>query len=196
MRRLFWTAVLGYLIGTFPSADLASRLATGGKVDLREAGSGNPGAANAMRELGKRWGLFVMVADIGKGAIGALVGRVLAGPTGGMVAGTAVVTGHIVPVWTGFRGGKGVSTAAGASLTLFPPAFPLEASVVSLGTKVANPARGIEVAAGVWVLAALLWWWRKWPNAWGLQPGIRLLAFTVASSLVMMAKLRQPGRIA
>ena len=67
-------ALAGYLAGTFPSADVASRLATGGKVDLRRAGTGNPGAMNAAQQLG-RGGDRVLVADAAKGALGAGVGR-------------------------------------------------------------------------------------------------------------------------
>src|SRR4051812_25152847 len=67
MRRMAGFALAaagGYLAGTIPSADIASRLATGGSTDLRASGSGNPGAANAIKVLGARWGYGVMAADI------------------------------------------------------------------------------------------------------------------------------------
>ena len=115
MRRsgpgIVGAAVAGYLAGTVPSADLAARMATGGDVDLRAAGSGNPGAANAMQVLGPCWGYGVLAADVAKGAAAAVVGRRLAGTTGAHVGATAAVVGHCWPAWTGFRGGKGVATA-------------------------------------------------------------------------------------
>ncbi|HMF03256.1 MAG TPA: glycerol-3-phosphate acyltransferase, partial [Acidimicrobiia bacterium] len=55
-------AAIGYLLGTIPSAAVVAWLATRGKVNLREAGSGNPGAINAIKMLGARWGLVVLVA--------------------------------------------------------------------------------------------------------------------------------------
>ncbi|HXH59081.1 glycerol-3-phosphate acyltransferase, partial [Iamia sp.] len=74
-------ATVGYLAGTLPSADIASRLA-GRRTEVRASGSGNPGAANAAAVLGNRWGLAVLGADMGKGVAAGLVGRALAGDTG------------------------------------------------------------------------------------------------------------------
>ena len=73
--RLLYSGAAGYLLGTLPSADVAARLATGARADLRTEGSGNPGAANAMAVLGSRWGYGVLGADIGKGAAACLLGR-------------------------------------------------------------------------------------------------------------------------
>src|SRR5205823_14173960 len=70
MLRLLAAATTGYALGTIPSADVAARLATRGATDLRDAGSGNPGAANAMAVLGKGWGYGVLIADVTKGAAG------------------------------------------------------------------------------------------------------------------------------
>ncbi len=67
LTRTVGAAALGYLFGTLPSADVATRLASGGAVDLRIAGSGNPGATNVSALLGKRWGYAVLAADIAKG---------------------------------------------------------------------------------------------------------------------------------
>ncbi len=73
--RLVAAAAAGYAAGLLPSADLAARRATRGAVDLREHGSGNPGGANAVAVLGRRWGYAVMAADIAKAAAAARVGR-------------------------------------------------------------------------------------------------------------------------
>ncbi|MDP1807630.1 MAG: glycerol-3-phosphate acyltransferase, partial [Acidimicrobiales bacterium] len=101
------SAAAGYLIGTVPSADTAARIATGGQTDLRDAGTGNPGAVNAMHVQGPAWGWGIHAADAAKGALACAAGRRLAGATGAHVAGAAAVVGHCLPVWNGFRGGKG-----------------------------------------------------------------------------------------
>src|SRR3954454_670590 len=102
--------VAGYLLGTFPSADLVTRLATRGKVDIREVGSGNLGTLNAIHELGTIWGIVVLVLDVAKGIAAALLGWVLGADAGAYLGPTAPIVGHIFPLWTGFRGGKGVAT--------------------------------------------------------------------------------------
>ena len=108
-------AVVGYLLGTIPSAGVVAWLATRGKINLREAGSGNPGAINAIKMLGTRWGVVVLVADIAKGAAAGLLGLLIAGDPGAYAAATAAIAGHIFPVWSGFRGGKGVAAGVGSS---------------------------------------------------------------------------------
>ena len=74
LGRIAAAATVGYLAGTIPSASLAARAATGGLTDLRAAGTGNPGAANASAVLGVRWGAAVMAADITKAAVAARFG--------------------------------------------------------------------------------------------------------------------------
>ena len=96
--RLVGAALAGYALGGLPSADVATRLATGGGTDLRSAGSGNPGAVNAMKVLGWAWGTAVLAADVAKGALACAVGRALAGGTGSHVGGTAAVVGHCFPL--------------------------------------------------------------------------------------------------
>lgn len=102
--QLASAAVGGYFLGTAPSADVASRLLTGGAVDLRRAGSGNRGGMNARRLLGRRAGRAVMTADVVKGAAACFLGRRLAGDVGAHVAGVASVAGHCYPPWSRFRG--------------------------------------------------------------------------------------------
>jgi glycerol-3-phosphate acyltransferase PlsY len=109
--------VLAYLLGSIPSGYVAGR--TRG-VDLRTVGSGNVGAANVFRSLGRAIGLGVLVADIAKGAAAALVARALTDDPWPLLAGCIAVAGHIFPVWLRFRGGKGVATAAGVIVGLMP----------------------------------------------------------------------------
>jgi len=117
---LAWALVLlvpAYLLGTFPSALLVARL--GGRDVLAE-GSGNPGASNVARLMGWKAGLVVLVADFAKGAIASGVGLVLAGRGGAFALGIAAVLGHMFPVTRRFKGGKGVATAGGMLVVLYP----------------------------------------------------------------------------
>jgi len=108
---------LGYLLGSIPFGYLAGRMRG---VDLRTVGSGNVGAANAFRNLGRAWGVGVMATDIGKGVAGVLVARALTDDPWPILAAAAVMAGAIFPVWLRFRGGKGVAAAGGVTIGLFP----------------------------------------------------------------------------
>lgn len=118
------TALAAYLAGSFPTGYLAGR-AKG--VDLRKEGSGNIGATNALRVLGKKIGYLVFAGDALKGAVGVFLGFLIAAridPSrhvqAGVVAAIFTVIGHSYPVWLKFQGGKGISTSAGVMLALFP----------------------------------------------------------------------------
>lgn len=191
LARVSGAALLGYLTGTVPSADLASRLATGSVASLREKGTRNPGAANALVVLGKRWGYAILAADIVKGAAACLGGRRLAGVTGAHVAGTAAVVGHCFPVWNGFKGGKGVAVSVGQCLATFPVYVPVD--LVVAGAAVAGRWRSrtfatTMVASSVWVGASALWWRKGWPNGWGPRPGPALPAANAATTAVILTR--------
>lgn len=187
--RLAAAALIGYLAGSVPSADLAVRLAGTG-ADLRTTGSGNPGAANAIAVLGPRWGYAVMAADIAKGAVGSAAGRRLAGGDGAHVAGVASVVGHCLPVWSRGRGGKGVATSVGQCAATFPAWSMLDLAVA--GAVAASPRwkrRALVATAAsstAWVAAALLWWRHQLPNLWGPRPTAALPLAAAASSAVIM----------
>lgn len=187
--RMTAAALAGYLAGTLPSADIAARLAKGGQVNLREAGSGNPGALNALNELGKGWGAAVLVADMGKGVAGAFAGRVIAGDVGAYVAATTSIAGHIAPVWSRFRGGKGVATSAGACLAVFPAYFPFDAGVAALAAiKTGAAEKSVWVSAVCWVTASVVWWRRRLPNAWGPEASGWLVVFSTAGAGMIVSK--------
>ncbi|MCA1713297.1 MAG: glycerol-3-phosphate acyltransferase [Actinobacteria bacterium] len=108
--------VVGYLVGALSPATLAARRAG---IDLRGVGSGNPGASNAGRALGRRVGIVVALLDVLKGllpaaAFGAVDHR------SGLVSGLAAVLGHVTSPFLRGRGGKGVATALGAILGVHP----------------------------------------------------------------------------
>jgi acyl phosphate:glycerol-3-phosphate acyltransferase len=115
---------LAYLIGSFPTGFVMTRLITG--EDLRAVGSGGTGATNARRALGTKWGAVVALIDVLKGVLAVLIARWLAGDELTIaLAGILVVVAHCWPVWLGFRGGKGVATGAGAAFALSPWALVL-----------------------------------------------------------------------
>lgn len=109
--------VLAYLLGSIPFAYLAGR-ARG--VDLRTVGSGNLGAANVFRTLGRDMGIAVMFADILKGVVAVVIARLLTDDPWPPIAAAAAIAGHVFPVWLRFKGGKGVATAGGAVIGLMP----------------------------------------------------------------------------
>ena len=109
--------IAAYLGGSMPWGYLAGRVA--GR-DVRREGSGNTGATNVWRVLGRRYGIPVLLLDIGKGLVPALVGLEVAGSGLAIVAGAAAVLGHTFPVFLGFGGGKGVATTAGVVIAITP----------------------------------------------------------------------------
>jgi len=157
------TALVAYVIGSVPSGYLVAR-ARG--VDIRAHGSGNIGATNVLRVLGKPAGIFVLAADALKGALAVLVSPGLfkaSGPLSGwvsaeevqlylpLVAGIGAILGHTYTFWLGFRGGKGVATSAGVLGALVPVAF-----LITLGTWILVIAASRLVSLGSVVAAAIL----------------------------------------
>jgi len=110
--------VVGYVIGSIDFAVLASRLKG---VDIYAEGSGNPGASNVSRVIGRGAGALVLVGDLLKGVGAAAFGEQVGGSELiGLAAGGLAVTGHCFPVWHRFRGGKGVATTVGVLLWVIP----------------------------------------------------------------------------
>lgn len=132
-------AVLSYLIGSFPTAVLISRKFFG--FDIRKKGSGNMGSTNAFRVLGKKWGILTQVIDTLKGVLAVVVvagilGKEIALPGSyyfedqtiiKIMAGLCAVLGHVFSIFVGFKGGKGINTAAGVLIGLSPIDFGVSA---------------------------------------------------------------------
>lgn len=143
-----------FAVGGIPVGLLLGRRAG---VDVRSEGSGNIGATNVARTAGRALGLVTLALDAAKGAGPALAGAALGGPRLAAGAGCAAVLGHVFSPYLGFRGGKGVATAAGAFVVLAPGATLLAVGlfglvvaltrVVSLGSVAA--ALVLPVAAGL-----------------------------------------------
>ena len=119
-------ALASYLAGSIPFGLMIGRAIRG--VDLRQHGSGNIGATNVGRVLGKKWGLICLVLDAFKGLLPVLLfpqwicGSDPAASAGDLavLAGVATIVGHMFPCWLGFRGGKGVATSLGVVAMLSP----------------------------------------------------------------------------
>jgi len=110
----------GYLAGSFPSAYLIAKSTRG--IDIRQYGSGNVGLSNLMTVVSKRWGILVIILDLGKGFLPIFIAaRLIDLPLyQQVIIGLATITGHNWPVFLGFRGGRGLLTTIGVVLVLAP----------------------------------------------------------------------------
>jgi glycerol-3-phosphate acyltransferase PlsY len=152
--------VASFLVGSIPFGVLFAR-ARG--VDLQRVGSGNIGATNAARALGKRIGAIVLLCDAAKGFAPSLAARHFLAPRmeSGEVwvaaVGFAAFLGHLAPPWLGFRGGKGVATALGVFLALAPA--PTGAAVaIFLVTYAITRISSLGSLVAATALAPMLWW--------------------------------------
>jgi acyl phosphate:glycerol-3-phosphate acyltransferase len=143
---------LGYILGSIPFAFLLSRRRG---IDLRLVGSGNVGAANVLRTSGVPTAVIAMCLDAMKGSVAVLIAQLLAsGPAATVAAGFASVVGHIHPFWLGFRGGKGVATAAGVFTILAPAALAIASGVFVLAVWITRYISVGSLSAAVALAAA------------------------------------------
>ena len=125
--------IIGYLLGSIPTAYIVARLATG--KDIRQMGGGNVGGLNTFREVG-RWAIVpVAIIDVGKGAAAVAIAYWLLdlSPTFVILAGLASVVGHNWMVWLKFSGGKGMGATYGSLFVLFPLYGYWQGILISLG---------------------------------------------------------------
>jgi glycerol-3-phosphate acyltransferase PlsY len=171
---LEWLLVVpAYLLGTFPTAVLVGRRA--GR-DVTREGSGNPGASNTFRTMGRRAGATVLAGDVAKGALAAGMGLATGNRAIGVACGLAAVLGHVAPATRGFHGGKGVATGAGMALVLLPVPTLVLAVVWVVAVRVVGAASAGSVAVAVGFPVA----------AWvtGRPPG-EVVAFAACGVLVV-----------
>ena len=116
--RASLVVIVAYLIGSIPFGYLIVRMS--GRGDVRQTGSGGTGATNVSRRAGKAAGVLTLILDAFKGATAVLIAMRFGNGWLIAAAAIAVIVGHIFPVWLGFRGGKGVATAAGVFVVLAP----------------------------------------------------------------------------
>ena len=144
--RLFLIPVFAYLIGSFSSAYVIGRAFR--KIDIRKFGSGNPGTTNAMRVLGKKYGLLTFTLDFSKGIIASLVGLYVYGYYGGLLASLFVVIGHNWPIFFKLKGGKGIATTIAALAVL---QFQLTLIAVLIGVAVAAISKYVSLGSLVFL---------------------------------------------
>jgi len=198
MTALLLLIPAAYLVGSFPTSILAGRLLAG--IDIRERGSGNAGATNTFRVLGWKAGLGVALIDFAKGyftvrllAAQRLLSALPALPEGfpsplmPILLACAVIIGHILPLWVGFRGGKGVAAGAGAVFALQPAvaAICLAGFVLVLGSSglvsLASLTAALLLPLGSLLLAALA----------GRPPEPVWTIFTAAAALLIFLMHRK-----
>jgi acyl phosphate:glycerol-3-phosphate acyltransferase len=169
---------VAWLLGTFPSALLVAR--AHGRDILKE-GSGNPGASNVARLLGWRAGALVLLLDFSKGAIAAGAGMLVGGRAGACALAVAAVVGHTFPIYR--KGGKGVATAGGALVVLYP------LIVVGLGVVWFVVARVLHKASLASLLTTVLF-----PVAVGVF-GYDVWEIVVVAALAVLVIIRHLGNI-
>jgi len=142
MINLAIVVLLSYILGSIPTSIILSKWRHG--FDIRTKGSGNAGGTNVFRVLGWKWGVVVMLVDMGKGVIAtALISRLFWDPTLPfynrtpfddftiiqMICGGAAIIGHIWTIFAGFKGGKGIATGAGMLIGITPTEFGISIAV-------------------------------------------------------------------
>lgn len=169
-------ALIAFLLGSIPTAFLMGRALKG--IDVREAGSGNSGAVNAGRQLGKGIGALVLVIDAGKGVVAILIGQALQVPVLTIyISAVLVVLGHNFSPFLGFKGGKGAATVLGLSALML---WQITAISVLLGAVLLLITR-----RAVWTLAAVFLLLNALTIATSQSPG--LIALCLILSLLVAA---------
>lgn len=197
----FWI-IAGYAFGSIPFAWLIGR---GRGLDIRRHGSGNVGATNLGRTVGRFWGGLCLLLDVAKGVAPVLLSGAWMGMTshdgthggetwGWLAVAAAAVIGHIYPIWLGFRGGKGVATGLGVLLGFWPTlTLPALASLLTwlMVTGLFRYVGLASVVAAVSVPCYLLA-----ANTWADRPMGPIVPFLVVTSLMaLLVAVRHRGNL-
>jgi glycerol-3-phosphate acyltransferase PlsY len=184
-------ALIGYLIGSIPTAGWIGRAAG---IDLRSDGSQNPGANNARRLGGARLAVAILIVEIGKGFAAVVAGVAIAGTSGGVVAGVAALAGNVYNVWYRFAGGQGLGISAGVLLAAWPLYFPIALGVIAAMTYATRrTAKAALAAMVVLAIGAVISFTTGYPSGWGLgdpEAGALALGMVALITPKQIAKLR------
>jgi glycerol-3-phosphate acyltransferase PlsY len=173
--------LLFYLAGSAPTGYLLGKLRG---LDIRSHGSGNIGATNVWRVMGRNWGVAAFAADFLKGFLPLYLLRTICFPEGGswsvalllVICGLAAIIGHNYTPWLGFKGGKGIATSAGVLAALMPPVLGVALSLWIVATLATRTVSIGSILAAV-SLAPLAWYFH--PGNW-IYFGLACLAGLLA----------------
>lgn len=196
MERLISLAI-GYLFGIFQTAYIYGRL---NGIDIREHGSGNAGTTNALRVLGKKAGVIVLLGDVAKTVLAVAVVRLIFRrqdadwlPLLGMYAAAGAILGHNFPVQLGFKGGKGIACTAGLVLTLGPVVTVLEASTFLLTVFLTRYVSLGSILVVIELVISLVVLGER--GYYGMDPAHRMEFYIVCAVLSAMAIYRHRANI-
>ena len=169
--------IIGYLLGSIPTAYIVSRMRKG--IDIRNVDSGNMGAANVIRQIGAHEGVFVGLIDISKGAVAILIAQTLnISELWVFGTGFAALVGHNFPVFAGFKGGRGSATIIGIFLVLAPEAILVTLVVVAIPFFTTRKFTG-AIIIGFALLPLFVWL---------LEGSLSLVRYALAIDLFMLVR--------
>ncbi|MCM8776953.1 MAG: glycerol-3-phosphate acyltransferase [Candidatus Omnitrophica bacterium] len=177
--EIFYCIIAGYILGSVSFAYLFTYFLTG--KDIREIGTGNPGAANVARSVGKKWGVIVWLGDTVKGIIPMVFAKNF-GITNIIlltIIGISAIFGHCYSIFLKFKGGKGAATSGGVLLFLMPILFPLVIALWFVAQKT-NP-RSPKI-----LLACILVYFICMFFAYGLRVGMMIFLQTSISTILLI----------
>ena len=192
-------ALLGYVIGSIPSANTLAGL---WGIDLREGGTGNPGANNARRLGGPVLALLVLVVEVAKGVLAVVVGMAIAGDPGAVVAGLGAAAGNVYNVWYRFEGGKGLSITLGILIGAWPAFAPVALFVLGLSAAITRSTGiGALVTLVAIFIGSLLWAETGIHGPWGVTNPDLLVILGIGLPAILWrphwkdarARLRRPA---
>lgn len=186
-------AFAGYLVGSIPTAAPLGRI---WGVRLREQGSGNPGANNALRLGGPVLAATVLLLEVAKGLAAVQIGSGLAGDIGAVAAAIGAVAGNVYNLWYRLEGGKGLAISAGVLLGV-APALLMPALAVLVVVAILTKSSGAATLGAVVTLnaAAVTWWLTGWSPGWGIGSGPLLVLLSGGIGLVLWPKHRAEARV-
>jgi acyl phosphate:glycerol-3-phosphate acyltransferase len=183
-----FSVLIGYLLGSISFSFLIGKLGKG--IDIREHGSGNAGATNTLRVLGKRAAVTVLLLDVIKGILAVWIGKWLAPEIEWVpiLSGLASIIGHNWPIFFGFRGGKGIATTIGVVVSLcFLPA--LIAGMIAILSIIFTRYVSLGSLIFTVMLPVLVWWMDR--GEYILIASIAIMIFAFVRHRTNIVKLVQ-----
>lgn len=178
MLNAFISILIGYLLGSIPFGYVVAKCRG---IDIRQHGSGNIGATNVFRTLGRPWGILVFALDVIKGIIAIRLVMELYSLNMSILAGLGCFLGHCYPIWLGFKGGKGVAVGAGILIGLSPWTAVIGLTIWGVSFKI---TRYVSLASllAAFSLPIIVWFLQRQADA--------IFWFTLAISLIAIWRHR------